>query len=102
MPQNKRIVFSEKLQKQARFAQAMCHPARIEIFHLLTQYEFLLCSEFVNFLPYTQTGVSHHLEVMLCSKLIARVEKLGAVGYSIDVDGCSLAKESLQELLAIL
>ena len=102
MPQNKRIIFSEELQAQARFAQVMCHPARIEIFKLLNQYEFLLCSEFVDFLPYTQTGVSHHLEVMLCAKLIARVQKFDTVGYSLDINGCSLAKESLQKLISIL
>ena len=101
MPQNKRIVFSEELQKQARFAQAMCHPARIKIMNLLNDYEFLICTNLVDFLPYSQPGVSYHLDIMLEAGLIKRVSKFGSVGYQISREGCEIAKVSFQHIASI-
>ena len=102
MPQNKRILFTNELQEQALISQTLSHPARIDIMRLLNEHRFLICDELVSFLPYSQGGVSHHLEIMLKSKIIQRDEKFGAIGYQVDEIGLKRAKKCLQELISDL
>ncbi len=97
MPQNKRILFPPVRLHTALKAQALCHPARLEIIELLRHYDFLLCSEIVDYLPLQQSTISYHLSVLLQAEIIIRDEMAGAVGYRINLQGWRTTKEYLQQ-----
>ncbi|MEL7425575.1 MAG: ArsR family transcriptional regulator, partial [Bacteroidota bacterium] len=100
MPQNKRILFAPIRLRTALRAQALCHPARLEIIELLRHYDFLLCSEIVDYLPLQQSTISYHLSVLLQTDIIVRDEMAGVVGYRINRLGWRTAKEYLQQFFA--
>ena len=100
MPQNKRMLFSSRQQQVATKAQAMCHPARLEILELLRKHDFMLCGDLVELLPLQQGTISHHLEVLLEAQIIIRDEFVGAVGYRINHIGWQAAKRCIEHFFA--
>ena len=100
MPQNKRILFSSRQQQVANKAQAMCHPARLEILELLRKHDFMVCGDFVELIPLEQGTISHHLEVLLEAQLIIRDELIGEIGYRINHIGWQQARMSIEHFFA--
>lgn len=100
MPQNKRILFAPKRLRIALKAQALCHPARLEVIELLQNYDFLLCGEIADYLPLEQSTVSYHLSVLIQADIIVRDELAGVIGYRLNTIGWRQAKEQLQQFFA--
>lgn len=96
MPQNKRILFPQHRLRTALNAQALCHPARLEVIELLRHYDFLLCSDIVDYLPLEQSTISYHLSVLLQANIIVRDELAGVIGYRLNVIGWRAAKGYLE------
>lgn len=54
----------------ARYAKALGHPARVAIVRLLAERRTCVCGEIVDELPYAQSTVSQHLQVLKEAGLI--------------------------------
>jgi len=100
MPQNKRQLFKKNRQLVSEKAQALCHPARLDIIKLLKKHGFMLCGEIADHIPLFQATVSQHLDMLLKTEIISREIDYGAVGYRLDEKGWKSAKNHLKQFFA--
>lgn len=95
MPQNKRFLFSFSNQETSRYAQALCHPARLQIIELLQQHEFLIHKELTEKLPLASSTISQHLQFLAHARIVIRDEFAGVVGYRLNRIGWQDAKHCI-------
>jgi DNA-binding transcriptional ArsR family regulator len=96
MPQNKSFLFPSTEQKISQYAQALAHPARLEIIDLLGRYEFLMHKEIIEFIPLSANSVSQHLKTLCNAQILIKDTFAGAVGYRVNDVGWQSAKSSLK------
>ena len=70
MAVNKKDLFDVSLQELADFANALSHPARIEILTILVNQKSCICNSIVEKLPLSQSTISQHLKVLKNTGLI--------------------------------
>ena len=99
MPQNKRFCFPLEDQGVSLFAQALCHPARLEIIRLLNRLPFLLCQQVAEELPLARPTVSQHLAELEKVGIVRKAVQFGLVGYELHPQGWPEAKEQLLHFL---
>jgi ArsR family transcriptional regulator len=58
------------MDKLAKLAWALAHPARVRIVHLLSGQTRCICGEIVDELPLAQSTVSQHLKILKDSGLV--------------------------------
>lgn len=100
MPQNKRQLFETNRQLVSAKAQALCHPARLNIIELLRKHGFMLCGEITDHIPLFQATVSQHLATLMKANIVSREIEYGVVGYCLDEEGWKLAKNQLKRFFA--
>lgn len=92
MPQNKSFLFENRDQETSKYAQALCHPARLQIIELLQQYDFLMHKELDDMLPLSASSISQHIRYLNNVKIIIKDEFAGVVGYRLNHIGWRTAK----------
>ena len=70
MAVNKKDLFEISLQEIADFANAISHPARIEILNVLVKQKSCICNSIVEQLPLSQSTISQHLKELKKAGLI--------------------------------
>lgn len=70
MATNKKDIFLADEQRQAQFAKALSHPARLAILKALASGTELICAKLVDQLPLAQSTVSQHLKELKDAGLI--------------------------------
>ena len=100
MPQNKRQLFDSKRQLTSTMAQALCHPARLDIIDLLNKHGFMLCGEITDQLPLVQATVSQHLVILMGANIIIREVNFEVVGYQLNTEGWNEAKNHIKRFFA--
>ena len=89
MTHAKSAAFSLPQQQTARLAQALTHPARLAILHLLSDRKRRLAGDICATVPLARTTVSQHL-VALRKLGLLRVEVKGiTITYWLDMRGMS-------------
>lgn len=68
----------------AKFANALSHPARVAIIHLLLKKQACICGDIVDELPLSQSTVSQHLKELKEVGLIKGDIEGASVCYCID------------------
>src|SRR6188474_2257319 len=90
--------FTIKVNKIAKYAKALAHPARVSILQLLIKRQACICGDIVDELPLSQSTVSQHLKELKQAGLIKGDIEGAKVCYCIDQDEWDRAKQSLNEL----
>jgi len=79
--------FNHDHERLSLLANAISHPARIEILSILSEKGSVTCGEIVNLLPFSQSTVSQHLNELKIAGII-KYESIGTKSvYSIDANG---------------
>ena len=76
--------FTSKENKQAKYAKALGHHARIAIIKLLISKQTCICRDIVEELPLSQSTVSQHLKELKDAGLIRGQIEGSKVCYCID------------------
>lgn len=99
MPQNKSFVFEPTQRDAARYAKALCHPARLKIISLLSKVDASPCVEIVDAIPLAQPTVSQHLDELLKAGIVRKVIFAGVVCYALEQEGWKYAKRKIMDFL---
>jgi DNA-binding transcriptional ArsR family regulator len=88
MAHAKKDLFSQDIAQLAHFAQALAHPARIEILRIigLSENTEMACLEITKQLPLSQATCSRHIAVLKRSGLIRARVDANFVYYSLQPD----------------
>lgn len=84
MGATKSYEFTSKENKQAKYAKALGHPARVAIIKLLISKQTCICGDIVEELPLSQSTVSQHLKELKDAGLIKGETEGAKVCYCID------------------
>ncbi len=76
--------FTVKVNKIAKYAKALAHPARVAILQLLIKKQACICGDIVDELPLSQSTVSQHLKELKEAGLIKGAIDGAKVCYCID------------------
>lgn len=90
--------FSAKVNRAARYAKALGHPARIAILQYLSKQQSCMCGDIVEELPLSQSTVSQHLKELKDAGLIKGEIEGVKVCYCIDVKEWKAAQATLNGL----
>jgi ArsR family transcriptional regulator, arsenate/arsenite/antimonite-responsive transcriptional repressor len=81
----------------AKYANALSHPARVAILHLLIKKQVCICGDIVEELPLSQSTVSQHLKELKNAGLIKGEIEGKSVCYCIDEKEWKKAKKMLAD-----
>lgn len=90
--------YTEKQAKLARFAKALCHPARIYILDLLSKQSCCYSGDIADELPIARSTLSQHLSELKDAGLIRGEITPPKIRYCLDIDNWKLAKTLFAEL----
>ncbi len=90
--------FTLKENKQAKYAKALGHPARLAIIKLLISKQTCICGDIVEELPLSQSTVSQHLKELKEAGLIKGEIEGVKVCYCINDKEWKAAQASLNTL----
>ncbi len=90
--------FTLKENKQAKYAKALGHPARLAIIKLLINKQTCICGDIVKELPLSQSTVSQHLKELKDTGLIKGEIKGAKICYCINDKEWKAAQSSLDKL----
>ncbi len=90
--------FRTRVNKLARYAKALAHPARIAILQLLIERKSCICGDIVEELPLSQSTVSQHLKELKEVGLIKGDIEGAKICYCIDAKEWQAAKSYLNTL----
>ena len=94
----KSLEFSVLENRQAKYAKALAHPARIAILYFLANKQACMCGDIVDELPLSQSTVSQHLKELRDAGLVKGTIEGVKVCYCIDQNEWEKAKKSLNQL----
>jgi DNA-binding transcriptional ArsR family regulator len=97
MGATKTIDYSNSEMLLAKYANALSHPARVAILHLLIKKQVCICGDIVEELPLSQSTVSQHLKELKNAGLIKGEIEGKSVCYCIDEKEWKKAKKQLAD-----
>ena len=100
MPATKKPTgFDPVVERTARWAKALGHPARVAILQILARRQTCICGEIVEDLPLAQSTVSQHLRVLQEAGLIKGEVDGPRSCYCIDAGQIRHLKADLGQLI---
>ena len=86
-----------KYENSARVFKALCDPNRLRIIEMLQYGERCAC-EILEDLQIGQSTLSHHMKILCDSRLVDGRREGKWMYYSLNKDGCEVAKMLLDEI----
>ncbi len=91
-------IHEPKVQRAAKIARALAHPARISILRILAGRSTCFCGDLTDLLPLAQSTISQHLKVLSTAGLISATAEGVRNCYCLRPEGVRELKGILNEL----